>query len=126
MSEDRENASQGLKREDLNREGLATLDIENREKWNVVTLGGQIVIDARDKSTPQRPKGWTDRGELAKLEAIVLEVRTAFVKGKNMDLALLNKMRELGFDVKEAMVIGKVPEHWKPTNDISRQFVRRR
>lgn len=126
MSEDEEKASQGFKKEDLNREGLATLDIENKEEWNVVRLGGQIVIDARDKPTPQRPKGYTDRGELAKLEAIFQEVRTAFASGENMNIALLNKMRKLGFDVKEAMVIGKAPEHWKPTNDISRQFVRRR
>ncbi len=121
-----EGSSQDAGAEDLSREGLVTLDIEDRIESNVVRLGGQIVIDARDKITPQSPRGWTNRAELAKLNDVMKEVRTAFASGEDMNAALLNKMRELGFDVREAMVIGQAPEHWKPTNDISRRYLRKR
>ena len=118
-----EKGDTGERNEDLNRNGLAILDIGGSNNESVIKLGDLGVVDARKKITPQRPRGWIDPKEYERYGKVLTDIRKAFVSGEDMNVAFLLKMRELGFEVSEAKVTGKVPENWKPTSQKPRGFI---
>ncbi len=114
--------------EELNRPGLLVLDIRSNSS-PVVMLGGKVVVDARDKITSSHPRGWTDREQLSTYNSICNEVRIAFASGdgpEGMKKALLETASKFNIIAEDALIVGEAPEHWKPTNHISRRFVRRK
>jgi len=116
--------------------GLAILDL-NEGSESVVTLGGKIIIDARDKmGVPGYRHGYTDRRELEKFNKVVHTVRmiiasSLFYKDISpqerinlVGLGVTKDLRDLGFNgVESVRVLGTIPPHWRPVNDIARRWV---
>lgn len=95
-----------------NNEGILEVDL-NPGAERIVTLSGQIVVDARDKPNSYG-KHWTNRQEYDRMSTLYLAIRRAYEKGEDMNTALERAAKELGFtDIKGVRIIGGVPEHWQ-------------
>lgn len=114
--------------------GLAVIDLSHTAREQVITLGGRVVIDARDKlGVPGYPHGHTNREAFDKHAAIIDYIRRVFTTAlfygdqdwqKYSKLAFIEKMLELGFAaVTAAKIKGKIPPHWDPSRTFNVTFV---